>query len=101
MATLWITEYSEIPLIVNGLPAPLALEPPVAEQTVTYTTSTASNAFNSKTKYVRLYASADCHILFGTAPTATAAKQKIAGGQEYWRAVNAASTKVAAYDGSS
>lgn len=100
MATLWITEYHEIPIFAPGNAAPMASEPAVADQTVTFTTATASNAFNSAAKYVRLYPSANCHVKFGSAPTATASMQKLAAGVEYWRGV-VAGQKVSVYDGSS
>lgn len=99
MATLWITEYNSVGLGTPGYAAPIAMEPAVTDQTVTFTSATSSAAFNAKTNFVRLYASTDCHVLFGAAPTATAAKQKLASGVEYWRAV-VPGQKVSVYDGS-
>lgn len=99
MATLWVTEYADISAMANG-PAQVGKEPAVADQSVTFTSATASSAFNTKTRLVRLYASAACHVHFATAPTATAAKQKLAADTEYWRGVTPGQ-KVSVYDGSS
>jgi len=98
MATLWITEYEWGGADKVGQPLPLAREPAVTDQTVTFTSATLSAAFNSNTRFVRLFSSADCHVQFGAAPTATASLQKLAGGVEYWRwVVNG--QKVSVYDG--
>lgn len=99
MATLFITEYSEVPAI-RGVPMPVAVEPAVANQAVSFTTSAASSAFNAATRYVRVIADADCHLEFGSAPTATATDQFLPANQEAWRIVTPG-LKVAAYDGSS
>lgn len=101
MAVLHVTEYSDFGVVTGrGLDLAIAVEPAVADQAVTFTTSTASAAFNAATKFVRLLSTIDCHVVFGAAPTATAAKQKIVAGTEYWRSV-VPGQKVAAYDGSS
>jgi hypothetical protein len=97
MATLWVTEYGE-PATPRGVVLPIAKEPRVANQAVTFTTSTQSSAFNAETRYVRIVASVDCHLEFGSSPTATTSTQKLFQGQEAWRAVTPAH-KVAAYDG--
>jgi hypothetical protein len=86
MATLWVTEFAEIPM-VQGVPTPVAVEPAVAEQAVTFTTTTASSAFNGSTRYVRIISSADCHVRFGLAPTATTSTAKLLAGVAEWRAV--------------
>jgi hypothetical protein len=86
MATLYITEYERIGA-AKGIPAPIAQEPAVAEQAVTFTTATASAAFGGTTRYVRIVANADAHIKFGADPTATTSHQWIAVGTEYWRGV--------------
>lgn len=100
MATLWITEYNNIGYGAAGVPSPIAFEPAISDQTVTFTTATSSTAFAAGTKFIRLFSSADCHVVFGSSPTATASKQKLSAGVEYWRAVVAAQ-KVSVYDGTS
>ena len=45
---------------------------PIVSQSVAYTgTAAASSAFNGRTQMVRLRATTDCYIAFGSAPTAT------------------------------
>ena len=79
MATLRICELTGL---ANG---PLAEMPPAVEQVVTFTTSTQSTAVT--TRYVRLVASADCVVAFGSNPTAVAATGAAfltAGNAEYF-----------------
>lgn len=82
MAVLYITEYPA--LEVSGLP--VAITPPVAEQTVAISgSSTASSAFNANTGLVRLHTDAICSVEFGGAPTATATTMRLAANQtEYF-----------------
>ena len=48
---------------------------PITTQKVTSSgTSAASAAFGNNIEYVRIVADADCHIEFGTGPTATTSK---------------------------
>lgn len=102
MATLYITEYDRSATDRIGQEIPLALEPALAEQQVSFTTATASSAFNSATRFVRIYSTAACHIAFGTSPTATTAYAKFAADTEYWRAVAVGSgLKLSVYDGTS
>lgn len=97
MATLYVTEY-----LGARAPGPIAPADPLAEQTVTYTTSAASSAFNASTTVVRLVSKTDAYIAFGTNPTATASSMLLpAGVVEYFRVEQSSSYKVAAYDGSS
>lgn len=103
MAKLWITEYAGIG--VAEKPArqeqpPVALEPAVADQAVTFSTAAQSAVFQGATKVVRLVADADCHVLFGEDPAANATHQKLIAGGEYWRAVKPGH-RLSVYDGSS
>lgn len=76
MATLYIAEYAD-----RNAQGEIIQEPVVTEQTVAIGgSSTASSAFNSATRIVRLHTDAICSIVFGTAPTATAAKKRMAAG---------------------
>jgi len=97
MATLWISEYQDMGNAGGGI-AQLAKEPGVTSQTVTYTTATASTAFNGDTRFIRVIADAAVYLNF--AGTATAASLYIPSGQVEYFAVNAGST-VSAYDGTS
>lgn len=70
MATAQIREYAAIG--GNGL-VQIAQEPGVTDQAqLTFTTSTASAAFNDATKFVAITASADYHYAVGANPTASA-----------------------------
>lgn len=90
MATLWVTEYAEMPVSQKGADVPIGMEPAVTSQTVSFTaTSGGSNAFNTKTRYVRLISSDDCHIKFGVSPTAATTDAKMmAGAPEYFGIAN-------------
>lgn len=99
MATLWITEVSEIGSMKGGEKIQAVKMPPVAEQTVTFTTTTQSAAFNADTKAIRVLSDANAHLSFGANPTATTANMKvIANVAEYFTIVNRG-MKVAAVTG--
>lgn len=85
---LYITEYAELAIGPAGRVGQMPMEPPVAEQTVAIgASSTASAAFNAKTRFVRLHTDAICSVAFGTAPTATATTGRFAANQTEYRAV--------------
>lgn len=73
MATLWITELATIATVDT----PIAQLPPIAAQTVTFTTSTQSAALNEATRYVRIISDANCNISVGINPTATASNMRM------------------------
>jgi len=80
MAKLWITELAYMP----GM-SQVAQLPPIAEQVVTFTTTTQSAAANHSTRFVRVISDADCHIAVGANPTATTSNMKLISGQaEYF-----------------
>ena len=87
MATMIITEYGNIGVTGHGWQIPIPSEPAIAEQTLTFTTTTQSAEFSSGTAYVRIVADADCHVRFGSDPTATTSHQPLAADTEYFRAV--------------
>lgn len=97
MAVLYITEYAEMQIGPAGRGGQMPLEPPLAEQTVAIGVgSVASSAFNAATRFVRLHTDAICSVEFGTAPTATASKARMAANQtEYHGVPLGASYKVA------
>lgn len=78
MAKLHITEFSNLQNAVGvghaQESAQLPMLPPVAQQVVTFTTTTQSAALNASTRFVRLIADADCHIEVGANPTAAPAE---------------------------
>jgi len=97
MATLWITEYESMANVGGGI-AQVPKEPAVTTQAVTYSSSTASAAFNAKTTLIGVRASALAHLNFGLTPVATALMPPISSGETRYFGVNPGD-KVAAYDG--
>lgn len=87
MAVLYITEYAELAIGPAGRVGQMPMEPPVAEQTVAIGTVQSSNAFNAKTRFVRLHCDAICSVEFGTAPTASVTTGRMAANQTEYRAV--------------
>ena len=73
MATLYVCEYADDD--INS-----AKEPPLAEQTVAIggASVACSNAFHAQTRLIRVHTDAICSIAIGKAPTATAAKKRMA-----------------------
>jgi hypothetical protein len=103
MATLHVTEYAALAEDQQGHMMAVAAEPAVASQTVTYTTTTQSSAFNPGTRYVYLQSDgAKAYVSFGTNPTATVGSNLIVADDGRFFGVPAgASFIVAVYDGSS
>lgn len=100
MAKLYITEFSGVGY-EPGKATQAPIIPPLAEQTVTFTTSTASSTFNESTRLVRIVSDTECRIKFGSDPTATGSSMFMAAKAEAFFAVPGTSMKVAAYDGAS
>jgi hypothetical protein len=98
MAYLYVTEYALAGSDQRGKATQIAHEPPVASQRVTFTgTAAASAAFAATTALVRIHTDADCHIAFGTDPTATTSSRKMVSGQtEYFSVPIGGALKVSA-----
>lgn len=86
MASLYIAEGSDLQDDTTGAMVPVMRQPPVATQKVTFTTTTQSAAF--KGTILRVLADADCHLAFGSNPTATTSFPKYMAGVEYFMGVN-------------
>lgn len=83
MAVLYITEYADAGFAPDAGSVPQ--EPPITEQTVAIGgSSTASAAFANNTRLIRLHTDAICSVSFGTNPTATVTKRRLAAGQTEW-----------------
>ena len=102
MATLYVTEYQSIASPAIGAAQwssniQAMAQPPLAEQTVAIGgSSTQSSAFNANTCIVRLHTDSICSVEFGTNPTSTAAKARMAANQtEYFGVPQGQSYKVA------
>lgn len=74
MAILYITEYEDLARDSQGNVIAAGKEPAVATQAVNFTGTTASAAFNGKTKFVYIVSDTLCFIRFGAAPTAITAE---------------------------
>lgn len=95
MASLYITECSQIANIPNAYYAMAPSMPPQAEQKLTITTtSTASNTFSANTFFVMVETDATCSLAWstqsGTASTvsATTSAQRMAAGEVRFYGVN-------------
>lgn len=90
MATLFITEFEDLPGSRGGQVVQAVKVPPIAEQTVAIGVSTQSSAFNTNTKIVRLHTDAICSVKFGTNPTALTTSMRMAADTTEYFYVNAA-----------
>ena len=73
MTILYITEFADFGTTKNGRTGQVAEQPPLAEQTIALTSSSAqSSAFNTNTSLIRLHTDSICAVEFGTDPTAVA-----------------------------
>ncbi len=86
MATLYITEFAGPGTDQYARQIPITQQPALAEQTVTIAAGSAqSSALQNSTIVVRLHSDAICSVEFGTNPTSTAAKARMAANQtEYF-----------------
>lgn len=103
MATAWVTEYADAARVfpnAGGAVIPAGQEPALTVQSVTYTTATESAAFNSRTRMVRVYTSADARVAFGDAPVAVAGSTPVTGKVAEFFGV-APGQKISIYDGTS
>ena len=86
MATLYIEEFSAGN--APGVPLPVGRQPAATTQTVSIGgVSAQSAAFGSTTRFVRLHTDAICSYLFGSNPTATTSKPRMAANQTEYFAV--------------
>jgi hypothetical protein len=100
MAKLYITEFSGVGY-EPGAATQAPKIPPIAEQAVTFTTSTQSAAFNASTTMVRLIADAACRIEWGTNPSADANNMMMAANAAEFFVLQGTGLKLAVYDGTS
>jgi len=98
MGILYVTEFSTLGTTPWNQTVQQALQPPAAEQAITYSTSTQSAAFKNNTNFVRLNTDSICSIAFGINPTAVASTnaRMSAGSTEYFAVPVGQAFKVAA-----
>ena len=88
MASLYITEFQASGNAESGAQLQVGVQPAVAMQKVSFTTSVQSAEFDDRTRFIRLHADADCHVVFGTDPTATTNHMPLlANSTEYFGAI--------------
>lgn len=102
-ATCKVSEYRTLAQNANGDLIPVALEPAVTTQTVTYTTSAQSAAFNSATRFIRVVCDAKAHFTISTAGTNATANSPYlpADTPEYFGVSAGQSLIIDFYDGTS
>jgi len=103
-ATCKISEYEALTGDDQGNIVPVAREPALAEQSVTYSTDATSNAFNDDTRFVRIVCDAKAHFKFGTGtPNPDANSPYLAADTPEYFGIwpVGGSIKVTFYDGSS
>jgi len=89
MATLHVTEFSRSGNSESGAMLQVAKVPPVADKTVTFTTSSVqSDAFSADTRFVRIHATANCHLRFAVNPTAVTTDMRMLADTTEYFAVN-------------
>jgi hypothetical protein len=75
----FVSEYSFITMMQDGQRAQAVLEPALAVQKVTFTTtSTQSAVFNAATRVIRVVCTAKAHFEISTNPTSTTADSYVA-----------------------
>lgn len=97
MATLYITEFTNLGRDTASLIVPAAGQLPAAEQIVTIGVSSGQSAtLNPATCLVRLHNDSICSVIFGVNPTATASSMRMAADQtEYFTVTPGLGFKVA------
>ena len=81
-ATCKVAEYRALAQDSNGKEIQVALEPRITAQSVTYTTSSQSSAFNSATRFIGFVCDAKAHFRISTTGTnATATDPFVAADQ--------------------
>jgi hypothetical protein len=73
---MYITEYKDMAIYPDGA-IQIPQEPPLAIQVVTFTTSTASAALNSATKFVSVQLNSNGHVQFAATPVATTTTSRL------------------------
>lgn len=102
MATGYVAEFTEPPASRDdgSHMVPLPSHPAVAQQTVSFTASTQSSAFNSETRMIRIVADAESRYLVGASPTALATSNFLPANTIEYLSVQPGDI-IAFYDGSS
>ena len=90
MAVVTVSEFSEMMTDKNGRVLPIPKGAPLAVQSISLsgTSAAISNAFDGRTKYVRIACDGGCHIAFADSPTATTSNELWPSGLVEFRSVD-------------
>ena len=88
MTVAYVTEYDNLGKDEDAKTVQAAKNPPVTDQTVTFTTTTQSATFNGKTKLIRIACASASHYLVGANPTATTSKALLPANTVEYLSVN-------------
>ena len=77
MSVAYIAEYAELAKDELGNIVPVGKEPAIATQTVSFTTTTASAAFNKLTRFIRISVDTEAHFIVAGTPVATTSHPQI------------------------
>lgn len=90
MAILYISQYATLGRDANGqvLPVPPGETLVATTPVTTSATSAQSAVFNGQARIVRLLCTGNCHVLFGSNPTATTSNHFLLANEEYFFAVD-------------
>lgn len=94
MATLYITEVDEVGLDANGKEIMAPVDPTlVAPYSMAITgSSTQSQIFSNRTRYVELHCDAICSIAIAVNPTAVVTASRLGAGERIFRALRRGAT---------
>ena len=95
-----ISEYANLVVDSSGRTVPVAAEPALRTQLVAYTTSTASLAFTSATKFIRIICDAKAHFKISGSPAAAVSSPWLPSDTPEYFGVRR-NLKAAFYDGTS
>jgi hypothetical protein len=96
MATLWIREFDKAGEAPNGEALPIPMEGSTRDQTVTFTTSAQSAAFNASTQYIAMISTVAFHYKVSSNPTATTSHLLVPANTMLFIGIEQGSLKVAA-----
>ena len=101
-ASCLISEYRFMGEDGSNRVVPVAIEPAVTVQAVTYTSATSSSVFNSQTKFVRIICDAKAHFAFSVAGAtdATASMPYLPANTPEYFGLGITGLAVSFYDGS-
>jgi hypothetical protein len=90
MATLYITEYHDIPATKNGAALPAGQEPAVVNQSVPISGASAQSApFSARTSYIMVNTDTTCSLAFGDdSVTANPAEHRMSANETRFYGVN-------------